>query len=211
MANEISTTDRAPGAEAIFRLAQRPQAWTKTEVLRLAGAEPIAALREAEQRVVATFAPVEPASRADWRLALASRLDPIAAKIAPTMSDAQGEAWRSAMLDALSNLPAMVALTAAKRALHQPMQFISEVEGTIRVSAAAIIADRQDAIRRIQWLIADLEAAARPKLPPAEPGAPPDPAELVEAMAKVTDPTLKGILRRAAVEAGWQPEEAALS
>lgn len=178
-------------------------------MLALAGPNPIGALREAEGRIVGTFAAVDVENRPNWESALSSRLDPIAAKIAPTMSVAQGEAWRSAMLDSLSDLPAMVALTAAKRALHQPMQFISEVEGSIRTSAASIIADRQDAIRRIQWLIADLEMAARPKLPPAEAEEPPSVDELAAIMSSVSDPGLKGVLRRAAIAAGWQADDTA--
>uniref|UniRef100_UPI0035CB7A36 hypothetical protein n=1 Tax=uncultured Sphingomonas sp. TaxID=158754 RepID=UPI0035CB7A36 len=205
MANEITTTDRAPGAEAISRLARLPRTWTKTEALKLAGDDPLATLAAAKASIVAGITDLPHAgNREQWAAAMASRLDPLAAKIAPTMSVQQGQAWRNAMIDALSNLPGMVSITAAKRALHQPMQFISEVEGAIRAAAELIILERKDAIARIQWLITDLETCQRPQIAaPSE--EPPTPDELAAMMDGVKDPDLKAMLRRAAINSGWQP------
>lgn len=186
-------------------MARLPRTWTKTEALKLAGDNPLAALAEAKASIFAGMTDLPNAeNRKEWAAAMASRLDPLAAKIAPTMSVAQGQAWRNAMIDALANLPGMVSITAAKRALHQPMQFISEVEGAIRAAAELIILERKDAIARIQWLITDLETCQRPQLA-APPEAPPTPAELAAMMDGVKDPDLKAMLRRTAISAGWAP------
>lgn len=137
----------------------------------------------AKSDLMAAFEPVPvegSPKREEWRAALTSRLNPLAAKIAPTMSKDQAAAWRNAMLDALADLPAMIGLTAAKRAIHVPMTFVNEVEGVVRKIAAEISDARRDAIARLERLIADLERANQPALPttPDEDVPPPTPEQI---------------------------------
>lgn len=80
------------------------------------------------------------------------RLRRLAVKVAPGMAPAQTEEWRKVMTDALADLPAMVALTAAKRALHVPMTFMNEIEGAVRAQAAVVIAERRNAVERLRLL-----------------------------------------------------------
>ncbi len=163
MANDLTTTDQAPGSQAISRLARQPQAWTMHEAMKLAGDDPVTVIKAGKADLLAAFQPVpdeRSAQHAEWRTALESRINPIAAKIAPTMSKDQAAAWRDAMVIALSDLPAMIGLTATKRAIHVPMSFINEVEGVIRGIAAEIADGRREAIARLERLIADIERAA---------------------------------------------------
>lgn len=158
MANELTTTtDQADGARAISRLARNPQAWTIDGALRLAGEDPDAALRAAASELTRPLAPV-PADgdlRAEWRQAMALRLTKIGEKIMPTMTAEQCRGWREAVIDALSDLPAMAALTAAKRALRTPLNFLSQVDGEVRRQAALIDSERAIGAWRIQTLIDD--------------------------------------------------------
>lgn len=151
--------------------------------MKFAGDDPVATLDAARSIILASFAPVPivPEQRDEWAASLAFRLDPIAAKIAPTMSVEQGRVWREAMILALSNLPAMISLTAAKRALHRPISFISDVDGVIRAAAEEITHERTEALRRIERLIRELQAASEPKLPAAEP----EPVEPITEEARI--------------------------
>jgi len=191
-------------------LACRPRAWTKTEALALVDGDPLPALGEAKAYLLSAFEPVPRSGtpeRDQWRAALMERLNPIAAKIAPGMSVAQGEAWRDAMVSALSNLPAMIALTAAKRAIHRPMSFISEPEAVIREIAVEVENERKDAIRRLEWLMRDLELSRRPVLANPDDGEV-SPEETQAAIDKVRDPDLKRLLRDIASRSGFIPDQA---
>jgi hypothetical protein len=191
-------------------LARQPQVWTRSEAIALAGPEPVLTIAAAKHELLSAFEPVPAegtAMRAEWRKALTSRLNPLAAKIAPTMSKDQGAAWRDAMLDALADLPAMIGLTAAKRAIHVPMTFVNEVEGVIRRIADEIIAQRREAIARLERLIADLQRASEPVLPP--PAEDVDPAATAAAIDRVNDPVLKNMLRGIARTAGFLPQDEA--
>lgn len=78
---------------------------------------------------------IDPRHHAEAVNRLDEALRPIGAKIAPTIGDEQARAWRAAMVLALSDLPARVAIGGAKDALHQPMRYLNEVEGQIRERA----------------------------------------------------------------------------
>jgi hypothetical protein len=65
------------------------------------------------------------------------RLRRLAAKVLPTAGEG-AQAWREAMVEALSDLPAMIALTAARRAIHTPFRFVGEIEVEIRRIAAEL-------------------------------------------------------------------------
>ncbi len=100
------------------------------------------------------------------------RLRRLAVKIAPGMSVEQGKPWRDVMVDALSDLPGMVALTAAKRAIHRPMKFLNEVEAIVREIAQTVMLERKVARMRLDELLAEMKPANRPALPPQAEGAP---------------------------------------
>jgi hypothetical protein len=154
-------------------LALSPRPWTTEAALALAGPDLDGAVAESLAYLAEGLAPVptDPEMLKGWKTAMDERLRRLAAKIAPGMPEAPAAVWREVMVDALSDLPAMVSLTAAKRALHKPMKFLNEVEGIVRDIAAMVLAERNHARRRIE----DLPLRARretPALPPQEEGAP---------------------------------------
>lgn len=109
--------------------------------------------------------PADKDIRASWEKAMDERLRRLAIKIAPGMSVAQGAEWRKVMVEALSDLPAMVGLTAAKRAVHTPMTFMNEVEPAIRAIAKDLIDRRRLALMRLDRLREAMARAAQPKIP----------------------------------------------
>lgn len=101
------------------------------------------ATADSERRVNRRFAAlkdIEPDTSGPASNQLGDILRPVGAKIAPHLSGEQATAWRKAMVMALSDLPADVAITAARAVIHQPMQFLSEVEIAIRKQAGPAIA-----------------------------------------------------------------------
>ena len=93
---------------------------------------------DAHDRIAARFVPlkdIEPHTDGPLSRQLGNILRPIGAKIAPHLSGEQAAAWRKAMVMALSDIPADVAIPAATEAIHQPMKFLSDVETAIRDAA----------------------------------------------------------------------------
>jgi hypothetical protein len=88
----------------------------------------------------------------------------LAVKVAPTASEKQTAPWREAMKEALSDLPAMVALSAAKRAIHRPFRFIGDIEHGVREIAAEIVEERHRRLVLLRHLRAEIERAASPVL-----------------------------------------------
>ena len=116
--------------------------------------------------------PVDKSGDDAWRAAIDERLRRLAVKVLPTARAADTQEWRSAMVDALSDLPAMVSLTAAKRAIHRPFRFIGDIETEVRQIADGLMLERAGrlaALRRHRDEIARAMAAtgALPA-PPAE-------------------------------------------
>ncbi|MBP8233110.1 MAG: hypothetical protein KAY22_12455 [Rhizorhabdus sp.] len=149
-------------------MAANRSAWTIEAAIALAGDEPAATILEAEQTIRAHLAPapVEDVARKEWEAALDERLRRLAVKIAPGMSVAQGQQWRLVMVESLSDLPAVIVLTAAKRAIHRPMQYLNEVEGIVREIAGDMVATRKLALMRLAALREAIERASEPSLPP---------------------------------------------
>lgn len=149
-------------------MAASPSAWTIEAAMALAAEEPAATTLAARRRIEDQLAPppAQGPQRKEWEAALDERLRRLAVKIAPGMSVAQGSEWRTVMVEALSDLPAMVSLTAAKRAIHRPMQFLNEIEGVVRGIAADMIERRSLALKRLDALRAEIERAREPALPP---------------------------------------------
>jgi hypothetical protein len=162
MANELTTNDRAAGLRDLGWLAKNPSFWT-IEAARIAGGEdPRAAAVAAEDRIRAELSPVpvDPAQRAAWVAALDERLRRLAVKAAPGMAPAATEEWRSVMPDVLSDLPALIVLTAAKRALHRPMQFLNQIEPILREISDDLIAARRVALNKLADFRRSLDAQA---------------------------------------------------
>lgn len=141
--------------------------------LALADGAPAAGILSARQRIEQQLAPVPVVNaaakgddlRTQWEAALDERLRRLAVKIAPAMSVQQGDAWRVVMVEALADLPAMMALTAAKKAIHLPLRFLNEVEAAVRDIAAGMIERRRLGLKRLDAMEAALARASEPQLP----------------------------------------------
>jgi hypothetical protein len=93
----------------------------------------------------------------------------IGAKIAPTMSEEQVQVWLTAMIVALSDLPARVSRKACQEAIHVPMRFLNEVEGVVRERAEEIETCFRLARSRLEALKRNLSRQDQEALPPPEP------------------------------------------
>lgn len=167
MANELTasrSTAPALGQRTLSSLALSLSAWTTTDAMAMvAGPSDI---DEAKARIRMQLAPVpaDQDARDSWLKAMDERLRRIAGKISPGMSPAQANVWRDLMCKALADLPAMVALTATKRAFHVPMQYLNEVEGVIRDIAAQVIRERNLAMSRLDSLREQMQRGSAPRL-----------------------------------------------
>lgn len=115
--------------------------------------------------------PTLPAGREQWENALDERLRKLGAKVLPTASAEAAQAWRDALIEALCDLPAMVALTAAKLAIHKPFRFVGEVEPMIRELAEEMMQRRRvrrDALERMRMAIQRAMAPQPVLEPPGE-------------------------------------------
>lgn len=199
MANDISTTDQADGL--------RDQAWralslhpsTTTTLASQLGTDAPACIAAAIAKVEHDLRPVprDTEGRAGWEAAIDTRLTRLAAKVLPTAKSADTKVWRDAMTDALSDLPAMVSLTAAKRAIHQPFRFVGEIEAAVRDIAAEILVERQAALAAFRRHAADIDKALNPPV-----AALPAPAEDVPITAAQIR-AMTSDLRRMGVKAGF--------
>jgi hypothetical protein len=148
-----------------------PQAWTTEAALALAGSDPEPMLRAALAELRRPLDPVpgDPALRKEFRDALGVRLTTIGKKIMPTMTADQCKDWCSAVTDALTDLPAMLVLTATKRALRTPMNFLSQVDGEIRRLATVIQNERTMGAYRITTMLEVLAAPTPAEVAAEEP------------------------------------------
>lgn len=133
--------------------------WTAT-----AAADP-AEVEQAIAEIEATL----PLAQTDRKLngpetnAIADALRPIGAKLAPSMSHEQAVAWRCAVVLALSDLPARIALYGVRKAIHRPMQFLNEVDGVAREYANEALDRQRNALHRLKRMRAEIERAANPQ------------------------------------------------
>jgi hypothetical protein len=99
---------------------------------------------------------------------LADALRPMGAKIAPTMSTEQATAWLAAMVMALSDLPEIGVVKAAREAIHVPIRFPNEVDGVIRAKSEEVMYRHHRAIRRLRGLreMIDMPGKMARSLPP---------------------------------------------
>jgi hypothetical protein len=164
MANEITTMDQADGL--------RDQAWralslhpsTTMTLATALGTDAPACIAAAIAKTEHDMRPVprDAEGRAGWDAAIDTRLTKLAAKVLPTAKAADTKVWRESMAEALSDLPAMVSLTAAKRAIHRPFRFIGEIETEVRAIAAEILAERHAALAAFRRHAADIDRALNP-------------------------------------------------
>lgn len=112
--------------------------------------------------------------RKAWESAMHERLRRLAVKVSPTATENQTKPWQDSMAEAFSDLPAMIALTAAKRAIHTPFRFIGDVEVEVRRIAVELTQRRHDRLRALRRMQADIERATRPT--PTLPKHDPEPA-----------------------------------
>lgn len=96
----------------------------------------------------------------------------IGAKIAPTMDGEQADAWVTAVVIALSDLPFAFAQRGAEAAIHVPMKFLNEVETAIREKAKDAEARHKLAKMRLERLRREVENAGKPALEPPKPMTP---------------------------------------
>ena len=168
MATDLTTTtDQADGL--------RDQAWralslhplTTTSLASQLGTDAPACIEAAIAKIEHEMRPVPrgEAGRKQWSDALDERLRRLAVKVLPTAKPADTQAWREALVDALADLPAMIAMTAAKRAIHRPFRFIGEIEAAVREIAAELIAEREDRLAAFRRHREAIDRALNPPQP----------------------------------------------
>lgn len=121
-----------------------------------------AAIAKNEQALLPV--PRDAAGRAAWSTAIDERLRRLAAKVLPTAKPRDTKERRDALGHALSDLPAMIALTAAKRAIHRPFRFIGEIEAAVREIAAELMAEREQRLAAFRRHAAEIDRALNPPI-----------------------------------------------
>lgn len=139
---------------------------------------------------------LEPKLDGDFSRQIENSLRMIGAKIAATINDDQANAWRKAMVVALSDLPARIANHATAKAIHRPFRFLNEVEGVVREIASESIERQGIAKMRLERWLAELARAAMPVPQIAAPIAD-EPMTFKEIRALTPD------LRKMALGQGW--------
>lgn len=172
MAHDIIMNSEADGLLALAQRALSLPPSTTDAIAAALGDDAPACLDAAIAKLQYDLRPV-PADgddRGAWVLAIDERLRRLAVKVLPTARGADTLEWRTAMTDALSDLPAMVSLTAAKRAIHRPFRFIGEIEAAVREIAAELLESRQLRLSMLRRHRAEIDRALAP------PAALPEPA-----------------------------------
>ena len=175
--------------KALLGLALDLNAWEKAEQRP---GDPVQALATLERWLVPLKDGEGLTGEAARRIVQSLRL--IGAKIAPTMSEEQVQAWLSAMVAALSDLPPRIALRASQEALHVPAKFLNEIEGIIREKAEAVKARYDLARHRLERFKREMQREAQPLL----------------VLPEMTDDELQNItpeLKRIGLGAGWLHED----
>lgn len=167
MGSNLTTADTPSGVAGAHDLAWKALSllFSPTDVaLAELGTDADAAIDAATAKNAAEMAPVpvDQQQRGGWDRAMDERLRRLAAKVLPTASVEAATAWRDAMVEALSDLPAMIALSAAKKAIHKPFRFVGEVEPAIREIADAMIERRHVRAAALQRMREAIRRAANP-------------------------------------------------
>lgn len=189
MANDLTTTtDPVDGhLSQAWRVLNLHPSTTRELAIKLGDDAPTC-LDAAIAKVEYDLRPVPAGeARKEWELALDQRLRRLAVKVLPTARPADTLEWRKAMWEALSDLPAMISLTAAKRAIHRAYRFIGDIEPAIREIAAELLAERSQLLSALQRHRAEIDRALNPPhvaLPAADPDRGPSDDE-IRAMSKL--------------------------
>lgn len=191
MANDLVGS---PGAKPLVALALDLRGW---ELAEQRDGDPDEAIAIIDRYMVPMKETAEGLSGEGARR-LVNPLRMIGAKIAPNMSEEQVNVWLSAMVAALSDLPARVSIRAAEEAIHVPMKFINEAEGAIREKAASVRSRYDLARNRLLRMKREIERAARPQpqLPPPM------------ALSEQDLQTMPEALRSLGLKGGWLEEDA---
>jgi hypothetical protein len=157
--------------------------------------------------------PFDAEGRKAWEAAIDERLRRLAVKVLPTAAPAQTGDWRAATIEALADLPAMISLTAAKRAIHRPFRFIGEIEVAVREISAELLEDRQLRLTAMRRHHAEIERAlnpATPALPAPDPEAPITAAGIRAMSAALREMGLKaGFITQAEVDEALEGQQVA--
>lgn len=77
----------------------------------------------------------------------------IGARVRPDFDKRQAENWTAAMVDALDNLPARIAIAAVREARYEPIEFPGQVLGIIQQKAESHLIAYRLRIRRLKDLL----------------------------------------------------------
>lgn len=109
---------------------------------------------------------VDPSLRGDGTQRVVAALRGVGAKINPSLSEDQANAWVTSMVMALSDLPLRVILRAISRAMHDPIRFMGEVDETVRLRAKSILEAQRAALAKLESLLPRDQPAL--EAPPSE-------------------------------------------
>lgn len=101
------------------------------------------------------------AERQEDQRELAKAIRNIGARIRPDFTEDQARIWIAAMVDALDELPARIAIAAARDARSEPIEFPGQVLGVIKTKAEAHLSAYRRNIRRLKQM---LDLADQPPL-----------------------------------------------
>lgn len=167
MANDLTTTDPQAGQrDPAWRALSLHPSTTSRLAERLGGDAPAcidAAIAKIEHELRPV--PADGENRGEWAAALDERVRRLAVKVLPTAKPADTLEWRTAMVDALADLPAMISLTAAKLAIHRPFRFIGDIEATVREIAAELLEKREARLAAFHRHREAIERALNPPAP----------------------------------------------
>lgn len=171
---ELVNAPHGSADKALASYAMNVSAWRLDDARELG--DPVGALA-ALDRMAVPAKQVEPNGQVEGRVGprtdrLIKALEMIGAKIAPTMDGEQADAWKTALVIALSDLPFAFAQRGAEEAMHVPMKFLNEVETVIRERASVAVAQHKLAKTRLKRLKWEIETANKPALEAPKPMTP---------------------------------------
>lgn len=88
---------------------------------------------------------------------LAKVIGMIGVRVRPDFDQRQAENWTAAMVDALDNYPARIAIAAARDAKHEPIEFPGQVLAIIQKKAESHMLSYRNRIRRLKDLLRMLD------------------------------------------------------
>jgi hypothetical protein len=111
------------------------------------------------------LAKAEPALDGPMTRECAQAFAPIGAKMRPDMSQEQAGFWASAIVLAMSDLPAFVVTASLREAVHVPYSFPTDMERGVREIAERKLQEHKTAVHRLRILQEAIRRAASPPQP----------------------------------------------